>query len=114
MPGDPGGIAQLYTSASDYGSAVVEQVQAADERGENRDAAELALSISEEGAGTADAYQAANEIAAANVEREADDLADRFDAAGDADIQPLVPIALGVLAALLAAAGILARGRRYR
>jgi hypothetical protein len=114
VPGDSGGIAQLYTAASDYGSAVVEQVQAADERGENRDAAELALSISEEGAGTADAYQAANEIAAANVEREADDLADRFDAAGDADIQPLVPIALGVLAALLAAAGILARGRRYR
>jgi hypothetical protein len=106
-PGDPEGIEELDASAATYIEAVGE-VQAADEAGDNQGAADLAQSTS------ADAYQAANDLALENVDREATDLADRFDAAGDADIHPLVPIALGGLAALLAAAGTLARGRKYR
>ena len=113
-PGDRQDLAQLYDAATAYTTAVVEQVQAADERGDNRAAADLALSISSDAEGTADAYQAASAIAADNVDHEAADLAERFDAAGGADIPPLVPITLAGVAALLAAAGTLARGRRYR
>jgi hypothetical protein len=113
-PGDPAGLADLYDAVGSYTTAVVDQVRATDDGGNNQAAALLALSISPDDTGSADAFQAADAIAAANAEREADDLADRFDAAGDADIQPIVPIALGVLAAVLAAAGTLARGRKYR
>jgi hypothetical protein len=52
--------------------------------------------------------------AAGLVERETADLEDRFDAAADAGIHPVLPVALAVLAAVLAVAGTLARGRRYR
>ncbi len=113
-PGDAAGIADLRTAVDAYTTAVVDQVQAADERGDNQAAALLALSTSPDEAGSQDAYEAADAIASDNVGREADDLAGRFDAAGDADIQPIVPIALGGLAAVLAAAGTLARGRKYR
>jgi hypothetical protein len=95
--------------------AAEERVRATDEDGNNRLAAQLALSTPEaEGQGSGDPFQEANDIALASAEREADDLAARFDAAGDADIHPLVPIALGGVAAVLAAAGTLARGRKYR
>ena len=52
--------------------------------------------------------------AAGNALAAGDDLEARFDDVAAADIQPLLPIALGVLAAILAASGILARGRKYR
>ena len=113
-PGDPGDIAELQSAVEDYTSAVVDQVQATDESGDNRAAAQLALSTSPDDTGSADAYDAAIAVAERNVESESADLAERFDAAGDADIPPVVPIALGGLAAVLAAAGILARGRKYR
>jgi hypothetical protein len=108
-------------SAADLSEAVdayitaEERVRATDEEGNNRQAAQLALSTPEaEGQGSGDPFQEANDIALASAEREADDLASRFDAAGDADVHPLVPIALGGIAAVLAAAGTLARGRKYR
>jgi len=113
-PGEVASIDELATGVDAYTAAVVEQVRAADERGENREAARLALGTSDEAAGSADAFDAANAIAERNVKGEATDLAERFDAAAAGDVQPLVPIALGGLAALLAAAGILARGRKYR
>ncbi len=113
-PGDSDAIAQLASAVEVYTTGVVEEVQAADEEGDNREAAHRALSTSTEVDGTKNTYEAANTIAADNVTREADELAARFDAAGDADIAPIVPIALGGLAAVLAAAGTLARGRKYR
>lgn len=110
--GDPAGL----RDAVDAYVAAAERVRTADqEEGNNQLAAQLALSAPEvEGQGSGDAYQEANDIALTSAEREADDLAERFDAAGDADIHPLVPIALGGVAAVLAAAGTLARGRKYR
>ena len=113
-PGDPGDIGELHSAVETYTTAVVDQVQAADESGDNSAAAQLALSISPDDTGSADAYDAAITVAERNVENETGDLAQRFDAAGDADIPPVVPIVLGGIAAVLAAAGILARGRKYR
>ena len=112
-PGNPGGIADLSAALDVYTSAA-EEVRLRDEQGDNRGAADLALPALPDAAGSADAFQDANRIATENVEREAAELQRRFDAAADADIQPLLPITLAGLAAVLAAAGILARGRRYR
>lgn len=113
-PGDAGDIGELHSAVETYTTAVVDQVQATDESGDNRAAAQLALSTSPDDTGSADAYDAAITVAERNVENESGDLAQRFDAAGDADIPPVVPIVLGGVAAVLAAAGILARGRKYR
>jgi hypothetical protein len=119
-PGDEAGIAELDRRVGDF-LAAVDQVEATDTGGDNRGAAVLAQST--EPGGSAGAYEAAaggtadereTGTAAGNVETERLDLVDRFDAAGDADISPLVPIVLGILAAVLAAGGTLARGRRYR
>ena len=112
-PGNPGGIADLSAALDVYTSAA-EEVRLRDEQGDNSGAADLALSALPDAAGSADAFQEANRIATENVEREAAELQRRFEAAADADIQPLLPITLAGLAAGLAAAGILARGRRYR
>jgi hypothetical protein len=106
-PGDEVAIAELQGAVDVYTEAVGE-VQTTDESGDNRAAADLALSSS------ATAYEAADEVAGANVEREVDELRDRFDAAEAAGVAPAVPVVLGLVAALLAAAGTLARGRRYR
>lgn len=130
-PGDRSDLGALHDAVGAYRTAVVDGVQAADERGDNREAARLALpaAVAAEtpaggaepsaGAeapaeGSAQPYEAAVEIATANVDAEADDLAERFDAVDAADVSPFVPVALGAVAALLAAAGTLARGRRYR
>lgn len=112
-PGDPGGLADLFAALDVYTSAAGE-VRLRDEQGDNRGAAALALSTLPDAAGSADAFQDANRIASDNVEREGAELQRRFEAAADTDIQPLLPITLAGLAAVLAAAGILARGRRYR
>jgi hypothetical protein len=63
---------------------------------------------------SADAFEAANGAVTDELSGTADDLRRRIDRARDATVEPLIPLALGVLAALLAAAGILSRGRRYR
>jgi hypothetical protein len=112
-PGDPAGLGELRDAVAQY-RAGVDEVAAADARGDNRGAADLAQSISSDGPGSADAFVAATEVAAANVVSAAGDLRERFDAAADADVMPLVPVVLGLAAAALAAAGTLARGRRYR
>ncbi|HEX6423761.1 MAG TPA: hypothetical protein VFZ79_09795, partial [Acidimicrobiales bacterium] len=112
-PGDEGGLADLHAALADY-TAAAEEVRNTDEQGDNRGAADLALSALPGATGSADAFQQANRIASDNVEREAAELQRRFEAAADADIHPLLPIVLAGLAAVLAAAGILARGRRYR
>jgi hypothetical protein len=105
--GDDATIADLQGAVDAY-VAAVDEVRATDEDGDNRAAADLALSISR------DAYEAADEMAAANVDAEVDQLRDQFDDAEAAGVAPWVPVLLGGLAALLAAAGTLARGRRYR
>jgi hypothetical protein len=63
---------------------------------------------------SADAFEAASGAVTDELSGTADDLRHRIDRARNATVEPLIPLALGVLAALLAAAGILARGRRYR
>ena len=124
-------VSELRDRIDDY-VATVGQVREMDEAGDNQGAAVLALSL--EPGGSAQAYDLAatgekvesNDgvlvppsppdpaSAAGLVERETTDLEDRFDAAADAGIHPVLPVALGVLAAVLAVAGTLARGRRYR
>ena len=118
---DVPGVTTLRDRVSDY-IASVEQVETADLAGDNQGAADLALSP--EGSAGTYALAATGSIepdadpapgsALGNVAVETADLEDRFDAAADADIHPVVPVLLGLLAALLAAAGTLARGRRYR
>jgi len=125
-------VNDLTRSVEDY-VATVAQVRALDEAGRNPQAADLALSTDEGGSARAYALAATGIVpstdaadaggddrspqpgtAAGNAAAETADLEDRFDAAAGADVHPLVPIALGVAAAVLAAAGVLARGRRYR
>ena len=87
----------------------VADVEATDMQGDNRGAAEITLT------GTSfEQYQSAAAGIDDSVDREAATLADRIDEAGSAGISPFVPLGLGTLAAGLAAAGILDRGRRYR
>ena len=125
-------VSDLRTRIDDYVTVVRDGVRATDEDGDNRAAAVTALSL--EPGGSALAYDIAatgqkveNEAgvlsppsppdpasAAGLVERETADLEERFDAAASAGVHPALPVALGVLAAVLAVAGTLARGRRYR
>ena len=105
----------LVGDRSDLAGAVDDYIAAAggveelDMQGRNREAATLAL--------TGDSFTGYQDAAQA-VDADVDDagfaLADRIDGAESASINPLVPLALGALAAGLAAAGILYRGRRYR
>jgi len=88
------------------GAAAVEQKDMA---GDNQGAAAIALT-----GDSATGYQAAADAVTSDVEQAGDALADRIDGAEAASIPPLVPLGLGALAAGLAAAGILYRGRRYR
>jgi hypothetical protein len=131
--GDPSAaqVSELRDRIDDYVTTVGE-VRAMDEGGDNLGAGQRALSL--EPGGSALAYDLAatgqkvesNEgvlvppsppdpaSAAGLAERDTADLEDRFDAAADAGIHPVLPVALAVLAAVLAVAGTLARGRRYR
>jgi hypothetical protein len=63
---------------------------------------------------SAAAFTAVNDQAAAYVDHADQVLADRLAAAADANVNPVVPVLLGVLAAVLAVGGILSRGRKYR
>lgn len=107
-PGDTGDLADLHAAVTAYAAAVTDEVRPTDEKGDNREASALVLTTS------AEAYTAASALAAANVDAAVADLTERFAAAGDADVQPLLPVVLGGAAAVLAATGTLARGRRYR
>jgi hypothetical protein len=60
------------------------------------------------------AFEDARATAADAVEAEDADLADRLDDAASADVSPVLVVVAGGLAALLAVAGTLDRGRRYR
>lgn len=128
--GNRQGVNDLYRAVESY-IETVGQVEVLDtEQGDNQGAAQLALSTDEGGSARAYALASTGFVpsedggsddrspvvgtAAGNVAVETADLEDRFDAAADADIHPIVPVALGVVAAVLAAAGVLARGRRYR
>jgi hypothetical protein len=102
------GNAELLTAVEAYVGAE-QQVQEADAGGDNREAADIVLT-----GDSATAFAEADERAADAVERAEGALADRLDAASDAEVNPLLPIALGALAAGAAAAGVLARARRYR
>ena len=125
-------VSDLRTRIDDYVTVVQDDVRATDEAGDNRAAAENALSLEEGGSALAYDIAATGQkvendqgvlsppsppeaaSAAGLVERETADLEERFDAAAGAGVHPALPVALGVLAAVLAVAGTLARGRRYR
>lgn len=93
-----------------YVDVVDGEVRATDlDSGDNQAAAEITL----DGA-SLDAFEAADTAAGEAVDQAFVDLGDRFDSAADAGVNPAVPIVLGVVAAALAAAGTLARARRYR
>ena len=98
-----------FTGTVDGYVTAVAEVRAADEGGDNRSAAQIALA-----GGSAERYQQAATAIDDRVDTESSELRDRIDEAGSAGIIPLVPLALGALAAALAVAGILDRGRRYR
>jgi hypothetical protein len=102
------GHGDLAEKVDDYiaGAGAVEE---ADMAGNNREAASLALTDA-----SATGYNAAAQVVEDDVDEAGDALADRIEGAEAASINPLVPLALGALAAGLAAAGILYRGRRYR
>jgi hypothetical protein len=102
------GRSALEDAIGDY-LAGEAQVEESDLSGDNRGAAGIALT-----GDSLTGYQDAAEAVEADVDEAGDALADRIDGAEAASINPLVPLALGALAAGLAAAGILYRGRRYR
>jgi hypothetical protein len=111
-PGNEEAVLALGDAVDDYVASVDGDggVRSTDlEAGDNRGAADITLS-----GASFDAFQTADDIATDNVADEDESLAARLDAARDADVEPALPIVLGVLAAVLAAAGTLARGRRYR
>jgi hypothetical protein len=89
--------------------AEVDEVERLDRAGERRDAADSALQ-----GDSATQFGRAYDTSADTVVRSASDLDERFDSVADAAVEPLVPVALGFVAAGLAAAGVLARGRQYR
>ena len=60
------------------------------------------------------AVDGATDLAGASVTAAGDTLESRLDAASDANVTPLIPVLLGMVAAVLAVGGILARGRKYR
>jgi hypothetical protein len=103
-----GDRSDLAATIDDYfaGEAAVE---GADMAGDNHEAARLALTDA-----SATGYQEAAQVVQDDVDQAGEALADRIEGAEAASISPLVPLALGALAAGLAAAGILYRGRRYR
>ena len=90
--------------------AGVEEVTATDLAGDNRGAAALTLS----GASADGLRRRRRGRRPRRGDRTGNRLADRFDAAADAEVAPLLPVVLGLVAAALAAAGTLARARRYR
>jgi hypothetical protein len=111
-PGDDTALRELDTAVVAYTTTVDGDsgVRATDlDQGDNRAAAALSLT-----GASSDAFEKADGIATDNVTSEDQSLANRLDAASGADVEPLLPIVLGLLAAVLAVAGTLARGRRYR
>ena len=93
-----------------YAAVVDDEVRATDlDSGDNQAAAENTL-----GGASLDAFQVADTATGDAVDQAFVDLRDRFDGAADAGVHPALPIVLGVVAAGLAAAGTLARARRYR
>jgi hypothetical protein len=84
-------------------------VRAKDDQGDNVKAAASTLS----GPSSA-AYAKVQTDAAHQVTEASDALASRIDRARHDRLPPLIPLALGLAAALAAALGVLARGRRYR
>ena len=111
-PSDPGTTG--FTALTAYAEAVVgddaTSVRELDiTAGKNVDAAES----TREGA-SKEAYDSANSVLTGFVTDADGALDDRLGAAADANVNPLLPLLLGGLAAGLAVAGILARGRKYR
>jgi hypothetical protein len=108
------GDAAYVDAVSAYADAVVGDgagsVRTLDlEDGDNRAAARSTL----DGESKA-AFDTADGMAGDAVEAADTALADRLYAATAASVSPLIPILLGVLAAVLAVAGTLSRGRKYR
>jgi len=99
--------------------AAVDQVRAADvDDGDNRAAAQLTLGDFEDqsrrDSSSGGLFLQADARTADDVDSTFADLSDRYDEAAASGIEPWVPVVLGFLAAGLAAAGTLARARRYR
>ncbi|HET6949124.1 MAG TPA: hypothetical protein VFI47_02050 [Acidimicrobiales bacterium] len=107
---DRGDDARTVREAVDaYRDVVVEQVSATDAEGKNQAAAEITLT-----GDSSSSYARASDAAAVDVDAADHRLRRRFDKASSADVHPVVPLVLGMVAAVLAVAGILGRGRRYR
>ncbi len=111
-PSDPG--ATGFSALTAYAEAVVgDEATSVRElditAGKNVDAAES----TREGT-SKEAYDSANSVLTGFVTDADGALDDRLGAAADANVNPLLPLLLGGLAAGLAVAGILARGRKYR
>jgi len=105
-----GAFADTFAGTVDgYVDGVAEVRRTDEEDGDNRAAAAITLT-----GASFTGYEEASAAIVDRVDTEARDLGDQIDEAGAAGISPLVPLALGVLAAGLAVAGILDRGRRYR
>jgi uncharacterized membrane protein len=93
-----------------YIGVVSSEVRPADlDRGDNQAAAANTL----EG-NSADTFRTADMAIGEVVDDAFVDLGDRFDSAADVAVPAWLPIVLGMVAAVLAAGGILARGRLYR
>lgn len=104
-PADGGAVLEAVRA---YVAGVAE-VEALDAGGDNVAAGAAALD-----GGSAIGYREARSAVVDTVNRSAADLTDRLEVAADANVEPLLPLGLGILAAGLAAAGVLARGRSYR
>jgi hypothetical protein len=107
---DGSGTGAALDAVRTYVGVVENEVRPADlDEGDNQAAAANTL----EGA-SADAFRAADTATGEAVDEAFVDLRDRFDSAADVAVPAWLPIILGMAAAVLAAGGILARGRLYR
>jgi len=102
------GSVSLVAQLDSYTSAV-RAVEDADTAGDNQAAAALTLT-----GDSGNTFDDARRAAAGEVAGAQEALTSRVDAADDASRDPVLLIVFGVVAAALAAAGILARARRYR
>lgn len=105
---DPTNAGVLLPAVRAYSEAVAE-VETLDARGDNGGAAVATLQEDSDLS-----YGEARRVALDTVNRSATELEGRLDAAAGADVEPLVPIGLGIASAASAMAGVLTRGKRYR
>jgi hypothetical protein len=107
-------LADADAAVAGYVEAVVGEGDGSVRTLDLTDGANLDAAASTLDGASGEAFGAADAALADQVTGADGALEGRLDAAGAADVEPVIPIGLGVVAGVLAVTGVLARGRRYR